>query len=69
MKNERGSITLFVLVAMIFLLVIAFTAYASAMTKLQGQIAEIDNIQASYASDLSAEKLAALYSEASGTRE
>ena len=61
MKSEKGSITLFTLVAMMFLLIIAFTAYTSAMIKLQAQNAEIDQIVANYSKDLNAESLATLY--------
>ena len=63
MKSEKGSITLFVLIAMIFFLTIAFTAYASASSKLQGQNSELERIQASYGQDLSEEGLASLYDE------
>lgn len=61
MKSERGSITLFVLIAMIFFLTIAFTAYASASSKLQGQNGELDRIKANYGQDLTEEGLASLY--------
>lgn len=63
MKSEKGSITLFVLIAMIFFLTIAFTAYASASSKLQGQNSELERIQASYGQDLTEEGLASLYED------
>ena len=61
MKNERGSITLFTLIAMMFFLTIAFTAYASAMAKLQAQNEDLERIKASYEQDLTEEGLASLY--------
>ena len=61
MKSERGAITLFVLVAMIFFVGIAMTAYISASSKLQGQDSEIAQIKASYGQDISEEGLAKLY--------
>ena len=67
--SEKGSITLFTLIAMIFFLTIAFTAYVSAMTKLQGQNEDLERIKASYEQDLTPEGLAKLYNELTGTRE
>lgn len=67
-SNEKGSITLFTLVAMVFFLGIAFTAYASAMTKLQSQNEGIEQIRASYEKDLTEEGLSKLYNELTGTR-
>ena len=61
MKSERGSITLFVLMAMIFFLAIAMTAFVSASNKLQGQNDELERIQASYSQDLNKEALSGLY--------
>lgn len=69
MKNERGSITLFVLVSMLFFLIIATTAYVSASSKLQGQNDEIARIKASYEQDLSDEALLQLYNKVTKTRE
>lgn len=69
MKSERGSITLFVLISMIFFLVIAMTAYVSASSKLQGQNAEIEQIKAAYEQDLSDEALLKLYNKATRTRD
>jgi len=62
-RSENGSITLFTLIAMIFLLTIAFTAYVSAMAKLQAQNAELDQIKANYGQDITPEGLASLYEE------
>ena len=61
MKSEKGSITLFTLIAMIFLLTIAFTAYASAMVKMQSQNEELNQILANYNKDINAESLATIY--------
>ena len=69
MKSENGSITLFVLISMIFFLIISTTAYVSAMSKLQGQNAEVEQIKAAYEQDLSDESLLKLYNKATRTRE
>ena len=61
MRNEKGSITLFVLIAMIFFLVIAMSAYASSSNKLQAQNAELERIKAGYEQDITAVGLATLY--------
>ena len=62
-KSEKGSITLFTLIAMMFFLTIAFTAYTSAMIKLQAQNEDLERIKASYEQDLTPEGLASLYEE------
>ena len=69
MKNERGSVTLFVLISMLFFLIIVVTAYVSASNKLQGQNEEIAQIKASYEQDLSDEALLQLYNKVTRTRE
>ncbi|MBR3163445.1 MAG: hypothetical protein IKF17_05045 [Clostridia bacterium] len=69
MKSERGSVTLFVLVAMVFFLIIAMTAYVSASSKLQGQNEEIERIKASYEQNLDNDTLLQLYNNATKTRE
>ena len=61
MKDEKGSITMFTLIAMIFFLTIALTAYTSAMIKLQAQNEDLERIKANYEQDLSEEALATLY--------
>ena len=68
-SKEKGSITLFTLIAMIFLVTIAFTAYASTMVKLQAQNDELEKIKASYGQDVTEDKLRDLYSKLTGTRE
>ena len=69
MRNEKGSITLFVLVSMIFFLIIATTAYVSASNKLQGQNEELAQIKASYEQNLGDAELLQLYNKVSKTRE
>ena len=63
MRSEKGSITLFVLIAMIFFVAIAMAAYVSASNKLQGQNGELQQIQAGYAQDLNDQNLANIYEE------
>ena len=48
LKREKGSVTLFVLIAMIFFLVVLFTWYSSAKNKLIEQEKEIKIIQNEY---------------------
>ena len=69
MRNEKGSITLFVLVSMLFFLIIATTAYVSASSKLKGQNEELAQIKASYEQDLGDEELLQLYNKVSKTKE
>lgn len=69
MKNEKGSITLFVLISMLFFLIIATTAYVSASRKLQGQNEELALIKASYEQDLSDAALLQLYNRVTKTRD
>ena len=63
-KNENGSITLFVLIAMIFLFTIACTIYISAMAKLQAQKQDLKRIKANYEKNLTEEELTNLYEKA-----
>ena len=69
MKSERGSVTLFVLVSMIFFLVIAMTAYVSSSVKLQGENEEVARIKASYEQDINDEDLLQLYNKITKTRD
>lgn len=69
MKNEKGSVTLYVLVSMLFFLIIVMTAYVSASNKLQGQNEEIARIKASYEKDINDEALLQLYNRVTKTRE
>ena len=47
-KNENGSITLFVLIAMILVLIIVCTIYITKQNELLEQEKEINEIQESY---------------------
>ena len=47
-KKENGSITLFVLIAVIFFLAIAFSAYASVLNKSRAQDLEFEKIKLNY---------------------
>jgi hypothetical protein len=63
LKETKGSITLFVLVAMIFFLAVISTAYASVSNDLQDEYANQKRIQAAYEEGLDEESLDALYNE------
>ena len=47
-KNEKGSVTLFVLIAMIFFLIVTISIYVNSQSKLQAQNAEIEQIRKNY---------------------
>lgn len=47
-KNERGSITIFVLTGMVFMLIVLMTAYAGINNKLQAQNKKIETIKLQY---------------------
>ena len=47
-KNERGSITIFVLTGMMFMLIVLMTAYAGINNKLQAQNKKIETIKLQY---------------------
>ena len=49
-KQEKGSITLFVLIAMMFFLMIVVGIYMQSQNKLQAQYSEIDAIKKNYES-------------------
>ena len=51
-KSERGSITVFVLAAMLFLLMVVLITYVGISNKKQVQIAQIDKIKEEYESSL-----------------
>lgn len=51
-KNEKGSITLFVLIAMLFFLIVVFSVFISSSNKMQAQTSEIDKIQEEYDKDI-----------------
>ena len=60
-KNENGSITLFVLIAMLFFLIVALGIYFGSQNKLQSQISEIDEIKKNY--EISDDDLDTMYSD------
>lgn len=47
-KNQKGSVTIFVLSAMIFVLIVIFIAYQTIHNKNEAQIKTIDQIQQEY---------------------
>ena len=51
MKSERGSVTLFVLVAVLFFTIILLGVYNSNMNKLQEQDKDVTRIQQAYDKD------------------
>lgn len=48
MKNEKGSITLFVVISIMFMLIIVLSLYVSSSNKIQSQERELEKIQQSY---------------------
>ena len=61
LKEEKGSITLFVLIAVIFFLAIAFTAYVSSINKSQSQDLEFEKIKLNYESSYTNTQIEDLY--------
>ena len=61
--GERGSITIFVLVAVIFFLAIAFTAYAGSISKTQTQEKEFEKIKMNYQNSYNDEQIRELYND------
>ena len=47
-KNQNGSITLFVLIALLFFLILAFSAYVASTSKLQAQEKQYSKIKSNY---------------------
>ena len=47
-KEEHGSVTLFVLIAMIFFLIVTISIYVNSQSKLQAQNAEVEQIKKNY---------------------
>ncbi len=60
-KEDKGSITLFVLVAMLFFIMVMLLAYTAITNKDQEQIKQIDKIKKEY--EVSAETLENTYNE------
>ena len=61
LKNENGSITLFVLIAMLFFLIVVLGIYFGSQNKLQAQTSEIDEIKKNY--EISDDDLDTMYSD------
>jgi len=62
-KQEKGSITLYVLVAMLFFLAIGMVSYMLASSRIQTQNDEIMNIKENYEKDLTEDRLEEIYEE------
>ena len=52
LKNEKGSITVFVLLAILFFLIVVFSVFMSSSNKNRIQISELDKIKQEYEKDL-----------------
>lgn len=63
LKQEKGSITLFVLIAMIFFLIVIFGIYINSQNKLNSQSAEIEEIKKNYEQDASLENMDSIYND------
>ena len=48
LKNEKGSITVFVLLAILFFLIVVFSVFMSSSNKNRIQISELDKIKQEY---------------------
>ncbi len=62
-KNQKGSITLFVLIAVIFFLAIAFTAYVSSINKVQVLDVEFNKIKSNYETSYKDEEIKKIYED------
>ena len=62
-KNEKGSVTLFVLIAMIFFLIVTISIYVNSQSKLQAQNAEIEQIRKNYEKNNYSEYLEHTYND------
>ena len=62
-KNEKGSVTLFVLIAMIFFLIVTISIYVNSQSKLQAQNAEIEQIRKNYEKNNYSEYLENTYND------
>ncbi len=51
MKSQRGSITLFVLVTLLFFVIILTLGYTAQMNKISSQKRQIEEIQKQYSTD------------------
>ena len=62
-KNEKGSITLFVLVEMLFFIVIVFLSYMGVFNKMASQEKDIQKIEAEYNKNSNIEEMERQYQE------
>ena len=62
-KEEHGSVTLFVLIAMIFFLIVTISIYVNSQSKLQAQNAEIEQIKKNYEKNNYSEYLEHTYND------
>ena len=62
-KEEHGSVTLFVLIAMIFFLIVTISIYVNSQSKLQAQNAEIEQIKKNYEKNNYSEYLENIYND------
>ena len=62
-KNEKGSVTLFVLIAMIFFLIVTISIYVNSQSKLQAQNAEVEQIKKNYEKNNYSEYLEHTYND------
>ena len=62
-KEEHGSVTLFVLIAMIFFLIVTISIYINSQSKLQAQNAEIEQIKKNYEKNNYSEYLENTYND------
>ena len=51
-KNENGAITLFILLAILFFLIILSSLYFNSSNKIQAQASETDKIKKEYEKDI-----------------
>ena len=64
LKSEKGSITVFVLTTMLFMLIVIFISYMTLMNKNSAQIREIERVQAEYESSAGIEnEMEQIYNE------
>ena len=68
MKKETGSITLFVLIAMIFFLLIVVNACMRMGNSMNDQNDEMQQIKSNYEQDLTEERLDEIYKEKSNQK-
>ena len=62
-KEEQGSVTLFVLIAMIFFLIVTISIYVNSQSKLQAQNAEVEQIKKNYEKNNYSEYLEHTYND------